>query len=436
MIRSKLIAYGLPALCGLASLGISKGASALPQEVQIILLDASGSMLDPAKPNPSNPTTKLSKWDQAFEEIQKKLTAQKKNLDVQYNGQTFSARNHCTAVWAFSGTAVKHVYPLPTGTTAPITVVDATTINNIGFFKCPTDSDHTTDDTIGTLYDTMNNDIRFTVQNNTSVKPASGAPSTPLAKSLCVALKTTRNIQNQAGGSRRVMLMSDGLENSTPSGDECGDATPAGTTKLDYAYQKKDAANQNYLWAGGTLSTQWEYKVFTTAVFNNTNGGPFKSPYNATELNKWSVNETWDAFLTRIAAPPVVNKVLVDVFSLYDYVAPQANIPTKLQDMFDDLAVKTKGATQRVKFGAGYPVPVFCPGGIPGDVDCNNHVNDADYQMMTQSDVWRLPVVTAYDRSANPPILRYHDLRNKCDFNRDGIVNGYDEDILLNNYGI
>lgn len=429
-----------PLLGALALLGVSSVAQAQsrPVEYQIIVLDASGSMLDPSRPNSGAPNVNVTKWDEAFNQISLKLTAQKTDRDARFDGTLFTARNHCIAVWAFASNWVRHVYPLPTGVTTPINITGPTSINN-GNFRCTTDTDHHPDATVSTLYDQIINDLAGTVQNNTTVKPQTGAPSTPLARATCLAIRTTRAVQQNVGGQRRVLLLSDGLENATPASDDCAETTPSGTPRVDYSYNATNPAGTQFLWAGGALSTQWEHKIFNTAIFNSTTPGPFRAGFTAADLNTRPTSESFDDFLARIlpgTSTAIMSRVLVDVFSLYDYIPGQANIPARLQDFFDDLAVKTKGATQRVAYGANYPVPPFCPPGTtPGDVDCNGFVDDADYNMLTQPDVWRLPVIVGYDRQSNPPILRYHDLRNKCDFNRDGVVNGFDEDILLNNYG-
>jgi hypothetical protein len=438
---------GIGALCaGVLGLGVmapSVAHAAYPTEVEIFLLDASGSMLGTSKMTGPSNNVPVSKWDEVFNQVSAKLHAQGQlsstthSQDLDYTGQNkMPVKNHCIAVWAFADNWLKQVYPMRSGAPFAVTITNGVPNVTLSDFRCAVDTDHSTDPTASTLYDQIGLDLAGTVQNRADVKPQNGGPSTPLAKNMCIALHTTRTIQaSSSTATRRLVLMSDGAENSTPSSDECGDTTPSGTTRKTFV--KDPVVNGKILWAGGVLDTQWEMKTYNVAIYDK----PLTSqaPLVQGNLNDRNQNESFDTFLARVFPPNFAKRVAVDAMSMYDYVPTQVNITPALQAMFTDLAVKTKGSAPRFQYGASYPVPlpgvdrVACKNRIQGDVDCSGVVNIADIQHIYQSDMWRLPVVLSYDVNTGKPI--YHKHRNEGDLNRDGMVNGFDEDIVYDNWG-
>ncbi len=437
---------GIGALCaGVLGVGLfapSVAHATNPSEVEIFLLDASGSMLGTSKMTSG---ITVSKWDEVFNQVTAKLHAQGQladtthSQDLDYTGTTkMPVKNHCVAVWAFADNWLKQVYPMRAGAPFDVTLDAAGQVTNLvaNDFKCALDTDHSTDPTASTLYDQMGLDLAGTVQNRTDVKPQTASPSTPLAKNLCVALHISRLMQaSNNTTTRRVVLLSDGAENSTPSTDSCGDTTPAGTTRKTFTIDP--VVNGKILWGGGVLDTQWEMKTFDVAIYDK----PLKSqaPLVQGTLDDRGANETFDAFLTRVFPPNFSKRVSIDAMSLYDYVPTQVNITPALQAEFTDLAVKTKGSAPRFQYGASYPVPLpgvdraACINRIQGDVDCSGVVDVADIQILYQNDMWRLPVVLSYNLQTGKPI--YHKHRNEGDLNRDGIVNAFDEDIVYDHWG-
>jgi len=439
---------GIGAICagvmGLGLLAPNVAHAANPVEVEIFLVDASGSMLGTAKMTGSANDIPVSKWDEAFNQLSSKLHAQGQlkdathSQDLDYTGTTnLPVKNHYIAVWAFADNWLKQVYPMRAGAPFDVTLTGGVTNVTLSDFKQTTDADHTTDPTASTLYDQIGLDLAGTVQNRPDVKPQSGAPSTPLAKNMCIALHTTRLIQaTNSTATRRMVLISDGAENSTPSTDECGDTTPAGTTRK--VFTRDPVVGGKILWAGGVLDTQWEFKTFDVAIYDKALRT--QAPINAgLTLDDRNSNESFDAFLARAFPPNFAKRVAVDAMSLYDYVPTLVNITPALQAEFSDLAVKTKGSAPRFQYGLGYAVPLpgvdraVCNNRIQGDVDCSGVVDIADIRVIYQSDMWRLPVVLSYDLATNKPI--YHKHRNEADLNRDGIVNGFDEDIVYDHWG-
>jgi hypothetical protein len=438
---------GMGALCagvlGVGLLSPSVAHAANPTEVEIFLLDASGSMLGTSKMTGNNNDIPVSKWDEVFNQVSAKLHAQGQlsdsthSQDLDYTGTTkLPVKNHCIAVWAFADNWLKQVYPMRAGAPFDVTYSGGVTNVQFGDFSCAHDTDHSSDPTASTLYDQIALDLAGTVQNRTDVKPQNGGPSTPLAKNMCVALHTARIIQaTNSTATRRLVLLSDGAENSTPADDECGDTTPAGTTRKTFTTDP--VVNGKILWAGGVLDTQWEFKTFDVAIYDK----PLRSqaPLTSGTLDDRNANETFDAFLARVFPPNFTKRVAVDAMSLYDWVPTQVNITPALQAEFSDLAVKTKGSAPRFQYGLSYPVPLpgvdraACINRIQGDVDCSGVVDNADIQILYQSDMWRLPVVLSYDLITNKPI--YHKHRNEGDLNRDGIINGFDEDIVYDHWG-
>jgi len=315
---------GIGALCaGVLGLGVmapSVAHAAYTPEIEIFLVDASGSMLGTSKMTGTNKDVPVSKWDEAFNVVTAKLHSQSQLADathsqeLDYTGNTkLAPKNHCIAVWAFADNWLKQVYPMRSG--APFDVTYSAGATNVQFsdFKCVTDADHSTDVNAFTLYDQIGLDLAGTVQNRTDVKPQNGGPSTPLAKNMCVALHTARLIQNaNTSATRRMVLVSDGAENSTPSTDECGDTTPVGTTRKTFT--RDPVVNGKILWAGGVLDTQWEFKTFDVAIYDK----PLRSqaPLTSGTLDDRNSNESFDAFLARVFPPNFAKRVSVDAMSL------------------------------------------------------------------------------------------------------------------------
>jgi len=432
-----LICAGIAGTVGLTS---RNAAAVNPPEVEIFLLDASGSMLGTSKMTGANKDIPVSKWNEVFTQVTAKLQAQghladsTHSQDLDYTGTTkMPVKNHCIAVWAFADNWLKQVWPKRAGASFDVTWSGTASNVTQADLKCMLDADHSMNAMDFTAYDQLALDLAGNVQEDPAVKPQSGAPSTPLAKNMCVALHTARALATS--GTRRLVLLSDGAENSTPSTDECGDTTAAGVTRKTYV--KDPIVNNKILWGGGVLDTQWEMKTFDVAIYDK----PLKSQATLLQrnLDDRNPNETFDAFIAAIFPPAVIRRVSIDAMSLYDWVPTQVNITPALQAMFTDLAVKTKGSAPRFQYGASYPVPLpgvdraACINRIAGDVDCSGVVNVADLQVLEQSDMWKLPVVLSYDVATGLPI--YHKHRNEGDLNRDGIVNDFDEDIVFEHWG-
>jgi len=181
---------------------------------------------------------------------------------------------------------------------------------------------------------------------------------------------------------KRVELLTDGIENATPSAHPC--KGPNSSTDYDPSAIPR----------GGLDSGSWEWKMLNKAI----TGDPLNSTAN----------------------PPPEYRVLVDVHELFDYIptipkslrynaaATQGAVPTQF---FQGLANETGGRYTKVDPAA--PVPVL------GDVNSDACVNYYDYQYVVN--YWGQPVTDS--------------ATDLADLNRDSMIDYYDYLVIVQNWG-
>jgi len=218
--------------------------------------------------------------------------------------------------------------------------------------------------------------------------------TTPLAHTLCGAVQNLIDWVTANGFSpmteKRIKLYTDGLENDTPTGDEC-----YGPSSVN----NYDSANPN---RGGLDVGSWQWKVLNKAITGNANS---------------------------TATPPQPLNVIFDVTALFDYIPTQSlkgahqqrketsasglSFYSTLSDsdasFFKALAQVTGG--QYVQIDPATPPPVFA------DVNGDRCVGYADYYSILAG---YGPVTSA---------------TQAADLNRDGKVDYYDILIVLQHWG-
>ncbi len=399
MNRRILGAAALLAASG--SLTLASPASAANRtEYTIIILDASGSMLDPAlnTTDPDGNPVVRSKWDESYLRVTDRVQKLRDNLTKDAQGNAISA-NHCISIWRFSDTVYHQVFPERTGN--PVDPTDAT------FHRCATDTDRTPYDEI----------LDQTYGIFAANKPPNGAPTTPLAKTVCAAFSALKAPTAAVANARQhLILQSDGLENATPAGTMCApDSGVTNTVEFDPAATVPGSNPLQRLWAGGVTQGSWEWKMFNMGIWGNT------SPI----FTDWLASESIDQFMTRHGMQARLKAVTVDIDALYDWMktAPKANdyanIGAGLQKFYDGLSKATNGVSTMVQYvGTALPGKAHA---VTGDVSDNGCVDMADYQMVTQSNVYGRPDTDG-------------EMVNRVDANRDGWVDWRDVDTIFNHW--
>lgn len=228
--------------------------------------------------------------------------------------------------------------------------------------------------------------------------------TTPLAHTLCGAVQNLIDWTMAHGylptTEKRIKLYSDGLENDTPTGDEC--YGPSSATNYD-EMQNATQGGPDTTERGGLEVNSWQWKVLNKAITGNANS---------------------------TAAPPQPLHVIFDVTALFDYIPTQAlrslhqqrketsasglSFYSTLSDsdasFFKALAKVTGG--QYVQIDPATPPPVFA------DVSGDRCVGYADYYSILSA----YGTVTAATQAA--------------DLNRDGKVDYYDILIVIQHWGI
>ncbi|ATB48273.1 VWA domain-containing protein [Corallococcus macrosporus] len=211
--------------------------------------------------------------------------------------------------------------------------------------------------------------------------------NTPLARSVCAAVDELIGFLPNEFHTKRVYLATDGLENATPSGDQC-------------------------------------------AGFNSA------TPYPLLEVNSWQWkvrNKACTGLATAPGAcsagiPPMGLTLIVDIDHLFDYVPLRAGsllepddagrdfaslTPERDAAFFTGLADETQGAYKAIT--PSTPQSEATP--LAGDANLDGCVDVSD----------RSVVLSLYGQgvpSGSP-----------ADFNRDRVVNVYDYNTVLQNYG-
>ncbi|HET9956323.1 MAG TPA: dockerin type I repeat-containing protein [Polyangiaceae bacterium] len=417
------------AAAALASITHTTDANALGRkEYVVVLLDRSGSMLSDAY---FDGTTHRSKWKEAVQQAISRVEGQRDNKDRRPSSDStwedpiytppatsdfYPESSHCYQIWTFEDTSYTVRFPTD------------------GTWFCAAGADGFTKDK--SKYATVINQI------NTVAAPASAGPTTPLAHSLCQALTIVRDAAqsdplygdpNNVQIRRSIIMQSDGLENSTPSTDQCYGSVPNTAT---FNPTLASAAHPGfYEWAGGLAVNSWERKVYNMAFLSDPAEPPF--PWTVGGNQYWGLKPDWN-FLTfyqtvynypEAIAIDASGLVSLNIDALFTYIPTAAakaaatpDVDPQLQALFRNYSKSTGGRYQRIQYDGTKAALLGTAHNPPADVSDDGCVNNADYSMITQSDVYG-------KRDSEGQIVK------RADVTRDGWVNSKDRDLVMRTWG-
>lgn len=424
-------------------------AQSVPRKVYtIILLDGSGSMLDPSVVS-GNITR--NKWAEGILRAKNYVNTQKIDKEVRPNSdptwdpnqattapgvaEYYPPAVHCYSIWRFGDLEATQVYPNP----------DSPDPQK---FYCAAQADGITKNAAG--YDLIVNQL------NNLAQPANAGINTPLAGGLCTALRRVReaaeadpDISSGVQIRRSIILESDGLENSTPDNPSDPDNNCAGFhSSTDF---KPDLVQVNHpaflAWAGGLEENSWEWKVYNKAFWDSPNPPPIDTT-SATPLWGIRVGTSFLDFWTEFYQIPPLGElqagiVALNIDALYDYIpssgtgAATANLvasglvpppppvssgsfPPSLQAFVRAMTESSGGRYQGIVYNGNAP-----PGAVhnpPADVSGNGVVDAADWYMISAADVYNRPT------SDSTAVAN-------CDINHDGFVDFKDRDKVTQTWG-
>lgn len=444
MTRKKLSGVVCSFTLAVAVLGYAESAAAADRKVYtIILLDGSGSMLEPVIDTPS---ATRSKWQEGILRAQNYVRTQQIDQEVRPssdpnwdpNDATMNAgaatyyppASHCYAIWKFGNLAATQVYPDPTQQK----------------FFCATEADGYTKNVIA--YDTLANVLP------TVPPPEDSSVQTPLAGGLCTALRKVREAAeaDQTGLAnvqirRSVILETDGLENSTPTDPDPGMDCAGTSSGPTYTPDLLDPLHPGYLaWAGGLAEGSWQWKVYNMAFWDS----PGRPPIYTTSTPLWGLKPGWSYldFWTSFYGVPdfagtEAGMVALNIDALYDYIPASAagaaakkkakaslapppppvssgSFPPSLQAWVKGMSKQTGGRYQAIVYnGNALPGVVHSPA---ADVNDSGVVDIDDFYMLIGPNVYGRPTSDSA-AAAN------------CDINHDGFVDYHDIEVMAAQWG-